>query len=147
MAKKFRKINPNRLVAQIRAVSTKLISEEGKVHRDEHPLSHTDKLVWVYKEVKEKNKIQITEIVTVSFVTEINDKEYTVVYYDNTHDKTLHQHIYNSIFDNSDSIVPLSVRKKGNQKKLLNWAIKDIRNNWQKYRNEYYRRSKLTPDF
>lgn len=151
MGKKFkRKVQP-KLMAQIRAVKTKVLDSDNEItHRDEQQLSISDKLVWAYKEdgtYKTKKKIVITEIVTVGYITTINGEEYTVIYYDSTHDKILHMHLYKSAQDSTETVLPLPVRKKGNQSKLLNWALKDIRNRWYYYRKKFYERSGLTSEF
>ena len=144
MGKKFKKRAKPELMAQVRATKTKVSDKRDEaLHSEEQQLSSTDKLVWAYKNVKIKGKIVVTEIVTVSYVTKIKGKEYTVIYYDSTHDKILHMHIYKSIYDSSDIVVPLPIRKKGNQSKLLSWAIKDIRNKWDFYRKKCWRSSFL----
>ena len=148
MVKKHRKRTKSSLIAQIRA--SKVIPKkkfDEKIYRKEHPLSITDKLVWAYKIEKKDRKSEITEIVTVAFVTIIKNKEYTVMYYDSHHNKDLHMHLFNSIQDMTDIVIALRVRKKGNQSRLLNWALKDIRKNWYYYRRKFYKRSKLEADF
>ena len=118
------------------------------IHSEEQQLSETDKLVWAYKKNEAYKKPVVKEIVTVSFVTTISGEDYTVIHYDSTHDKILHMHIYQSIHEpTKDTVIPLPIRKKGNQAKLLNWAIKDIRKNWDLHRRKFYKRSGLKPDF
>lgn len=151
MSKKFRRKIQPKLMAQIRAIKTKALNSDNEItHRDEQQLSVSDKLVWAYKEigtVKVKKKAVITEIVTVAYITSINGKEYTVIHYDSTHDKILHMHLYKSIQDSTDTVLSLPIRKKGNQSKLLNWALKDIRNKWYYYRKKFYKRSGLISEF
>lgn len=151
MSKKFRRKIQPKLIAQIRATKTKVLSSDNEItHKDEQQLSISDKLVWAYKEigtVKTKKKSVITEIVTVAYITVISGKEYTVIHYDSTHDKILHMHLYKSVQDSTDTVLPLPVRKKGNQSKLLNWALKDIRNKWYYYRKKFYKRSGLISEF
>lgn len=151
MGKKFRRNIRPKLMAQIRAIKTKVLKSNKEItHRDEQQLSVSDKLVWAYKEIgtlKIKKKSVIAEIVTVAYITTINGKEYTVIYYDSTHDKILHMHLYKSVQDSTDTVIPLPIRKKGNQSKLLNWALKDIRNKWYYYRRKFYKRSGLISEF
>lgn len=147
MRKKFRRKIKSKLRAQILATYTKVLNSDNETtHRSEQQLSLSDKLVWAYKDIrihKTKKKPVITEIVTVAYVTIIDGREYTVIYYDSTHDKILHMHLYKSVQDYTDTVLPLPVRKKGNQSKLLNWALKDIRNRWYYYRKKFYKRSGL----
>jgi len=145
MAKKYRKNSNSKLFAILRAKGTKVEKKEKTIIcRGGQPLSDTDSLMWVYKYIKLKNlKIAVTEITSVSYITIIGNRIYTVVYYDSVHNGILHCHIANSINDPSDSPIPLSVRKRGNQKKLLTWAIRDIKNNFYIYRKKFYKRSNL----
>lgn len=151
MGKKFRRNIRPKLMAQIRAIKTKVLKSNNEItHRDEQQLSVSDKLVWAYKEIatlKTKKKSVIAEIVTVAYITTINGKEYTVIYYDSTHDKILHMHLYKSVQDSTNTVIPLPIRKRGNQSKLLNWALKDIRNKWYYYRRKFYKRSGLISEF
>lgn len=151
MGKKFRKNIQPKLMAQIRAIKTNVLNSDNEVtHRDEQLLSVSDKLVWAYKEIgtlKTKKKSVIAEIVTVAYITTIKGKEYTVIHYDSTHDKILHMHLYKSVQDSTDTVLPLPIRKRGNQSKLLNWALKDIRNKWYYYRKKFYKRSGLISEF
>lgn len=151
MGKRFRRNTRPKLMAQIRALNTKVFNSDNEItHRDEQQLSISDKLVWAYKEIgafKAKKKSVIAEIVTVAYITTINEKEYTVIYYDSTHDKILHMHLYKSVQDSTDTVLPLPIRKRGNQSKLLNWALKDIRNKWYYYRRKFYKRSGLISEF
>ena len=149
MGNKFRKKVKPELMAQIRAVKTESLDKGDEViHSEEQQLSETDKLVWAYKKNEDSSKSVVKEIVTVSFVTKINKEDYTVIHYDSTHDKILHMHIYQSIDEpTKNTVIPLPIRKKGNQAKLLSWAIKDIRKNWNIYRRKFYKRSGLKPDF
>lgn len=147
MSRKFRKNISSKSIAQIRAIETKLKEEKTILRKDEQLLSQTDRLVWAYKEIKTKNGRIITEIVTVAYVTNIEGKEYTIVHYDNVHDEKLHMHLYNSIQDPSDIIIPLKFLKDKNQARLLRWAIKEVRNKWYYLRRKYYKRSGLSPEF
>lgn len=114
------------------------------VKHDEHVLSHVDKIVWVYKT---NNDLEIVEITSVSYVTKIKKKNYTVIYYDNSHGGVMHRHQRVSVADESDSPVLLHVTKKGHQGKLMHWAIKDIQRNWYFYKRNFFKRSGLKIDF
>lgn len=147
MSRKFRKNISSKSIAQIRAIETKLREERTILRKDEQLLSQTDKLVWAYKEIKIKSGKIITEIVTVSYITNIKGKEYTIVHYDSVHDKKLHMHLYSSTRDPSDTVIPLPFLKDKNQARLLNWALKEVRNKWYYLRRKYYKRSGIIPEF
>lgn len=153
MKRKINRSTSSKQLAEIRAVRTQIPDQSEFVdHRDEQVLSQTDKLVWAYKEDlshrRSERKPEIFEIVTVAYVTTINGKDYTVIYYDSTHDdKLLHLHVYKSMQDSTDTIIPLRVRKDGDQSRLLSWALKDIRNKWYFHRRGFYKRSKLKAEF
>lgn len=145
---KFKKHVSSKQIARVLAVKTKVKEKfDEKTIRDEQLLSFSDKLTWAYTYYKKGKDIIISEIVTVAYVITIEAKNYTIVYFDNHHDKTLHGHLTKSMQDSSDTLLPILVKKGGNQKSQLNWALKHIRNNWYGYRKKFYKRSGLKPDF
>lgn len=115
-----------------------------KKHISEIPLSENNRITYVYSDDLKTNK---TEIVCVSLEIRILNEWFTILYYDNHHEGMLHRH--NKIsYDNEANIVDNEgVRKKGDWKKLLNWAIEDIKNNYIYYKKKFlYRNRSLLKD-
>ena len=105
------------------------------------PLTEVDRLTKIYKVNKDG---AISEITCVSLEIKINKEWVTIVYYDSFHSGSLHKHITVSMVDRSDSPTTDGVRKKGIQRKLLTWAIKDIITNYFYYKRNFFRRSKIS---
>lgn len=108
-------------------------------HRTDFLLTTNNKLTYVYQ-----TNIygQMIEITCVSLEIQIEDKWKTVVYYDSTHNKQLHRHTYFSIETDTDVVDYFGVKKKGSQKRLLKWAIQDIKNNYLIYKKQFIKRCK-----
>lgn len=104
------------------------------------PLTEVDRLTKIYKANKDG---EISEITCVSLEIKINNEWITIIYYDSFHNGSLHKHVTVSMVDRSDSPTTDGVRKKGTQRKLLTWAIKDITINYFYYKRNFFRRSKI----
>lgn len=117
-------------------------AREALVKNEEtFPLTEVDRLTKIYRANKDG---EIVEITCVSLEIKINNEWVTIVYYDNFHSGLLHKHITVSMTDRSDSPTTDGVRKKGTQRKLLTWAIKDITTDYFYYKRNFFRRSKIS---
>ena len=118
----------------------KLIDRKG-IHekRQRYYLTDSDRITKVYK----VNALsEICEVTCVSYEIEIEGKWITVVYFDNTHDKLLHRHIYISLDEYIDTIDADGLPKTTLSKKLLTWAIKHLNNAFAYYRRGFIKRSR-----
>ena len=126
-------------------ISRKLKSQElheGLIKNEEtFPLTEVDGLTKIYKTNRDG---EIYEITCVSLEIKINNEWITIIYYDSFHNGLLHKHVTVSMADRSDSPTTDGVRKKGTQRKLLTWAIKDITANYFYYKRNFFRRSKIS---
>lgn len=103
--------------------------------------SYSDKLHCCI-EINTKGKT--VKIADITFLIFINDEWQWVVRYDDHGGAgLLHRHERLSLHDESETTTPLPVRKKGNKKKLTEWAIDDIRKNYLNYRKKFLSRSKV----
>lgn len=132
------------LIALVK-ISQELKSRENREalikNEETFPLTEVDRLTKIYKVNKDG---EISEITCVSLEIRINNEWITIVYYDNFHSGLLHKHITVSMIDRSDSPTTDGVRKKGTQRKLLTWAIKDIATDYFYYKRNFFRRSKIS---
>ncbi len=111
---------------------------------DSFRLSDEDRLTYSYLEDDKRNVVEIT---TVTYDVLIDDKWVTAIYYDGVHG-SLHRHLVLSASTPDESVITHDgVKVRGSQRKLLNWAIDDIKNdlkyNFLHYRREFMKRSKL----
>lgn len=140
--KKHRKL----IITQIELVkiSQKLKSQKASKalikNEETFPLTEVDRLTKIYKTNKDG---EISEITCVSLEIKINKEWVTIVYYDSFHSGSLHKHVTVSMADRSDSPTTDGVRKKGTQRKLLTWAIKNIATNYFYYKRNFFRRSNI----
>ena len=133
-------ITPIELTKISQKLKFRKIRETLIKNEETFPLTEVDKLTKIYK-VDKHGKIY--EITCVSLEIRINKEWITIVYYDSFHDGSLHKHVTVSMADRSDSPTTDGVRKKGTQRKLLTWAIKDITTNYFYYKRNFFRRSKI----
>jgi len=107
------------------------------IHRNDYLISENNRITYIYR-----TNIQgiIVEIICVSLEIRIQKDWKTIIYYDSYHDGALHRHTYSSIVNDSDVADYLGVRKKGGQKRLLRWAIDDIKNNYLHYKKQFVKR-------
>jgi len=118
-------------------------SEEFKISKQEHIITENNRITCIHKYKKvNRGKVEIFEIICVSLEIRIKNKWKTIIYYDSSHDGNLHRHTKIAYPDESDITDQNNVKRKGTQEKLLEWAIKDIKNNFIVYRKNYLKRSK-----
>lgn len=129
------------LVKIYQKLNTQKAHETLVKNAETFPLTEVDRLTKIYKVNMEE---EISEITCVSLEIKINKEWFTIVYYDSFHSGSLHKHVTVSLEDRSDSPTTVGVRKKGNQRKLLTWAIRDITTNYFYYKRNFFRRSKIS---
>lgn len=111
-----------------------IIKSQEKINRNNYQISENNWLTYIYNQDSYGN---IIEVVCVSLEIKINNKWKTIIYYDSSHAGVLHRHTINSLETDTDVVDYLSVRKKGNQKRLLSWAIRDIKNKYIFYKKKF----------
>lgn len=111
-----------------------------KKHISQFNLSENNRITYVYKDDLKTSK---TEIVCVSLEIKILDDWVTILYYDNHHEGLLHRHKKIAYKNEADIVDYEGVKKKGDWKKLMNWAIEDIKNNYRYHKKKFLRRNRL----
>lgn len=111
-----------------------------KRHLSEIILSDNNKIIYVYND---DLKTKQTEIVSVSLNIKILDNWVTILYYDNHHEGLLHRHNKISYNNEANIVDNEGVKKKGDWKKLLHWAIEDIKNNYIYYKKKFLYRNRF----
>lgn len=101
-------------------------------------LSENNRITYIYKVSKTKKVVEVT---CVSLDIYLDKSWITIVYYDNYHGK-MHRHVTVSTIDNSDTPTEISVRQRGTNRRLLGWAINDIKANYLIYKSKFLKRSK-----
>lgn len=110
--------------------------------RQEIPLSDSDRITYVFKYQRyNRKKIEIIEVVTVSYEIYYENSWMTIIYYDSTHG-FLHRHIRISVRNTGDTVTDEGVKHKGDHARWLKWAINDLQNRFVYYRKEFLKRSK-----
>lgn len=107
-----------------------------RIHRNDFRLSNNNRLTYVYKT---ENKGILIEVTNVSLEIQINNKWETIIRYDNAHGK-LHRHTRITINSNADIVDYIGVKQKGSQKRLLGWAIDDIKKKYIIYKSKFLER-------
>ncbi|EKE14007.1 MAG: hypothetical protein ACD_12C00718G0004 [uncultured bacterium] len=113
--------------------------EFEKKHISEIPLSENNRIIYVYKD---NQKTSQTEIVCVSFDIKISEDWITILYYDNHHEGLLHRHNIISYNNKANIVGNDGIRRKGDWKKLLHWAIEDIKKNHIYYKKKFLSRNR-----
>jgi hypothetical protein len=110
--------------------------------KNEIIITETDRIVYAYKQDSRRKMIEIT---TVAYTSLIKNEWITIVYYDNdkSHSVKLHVHITDSFYDRNDAPTSQNVRQKGTVRRLHTWAVEDLKNNWNIYKDKFLKRSKL----
>lgn len=103
-------------------------------------LSENNRLTYIYDY---SNKRLCMEIVCVSLEIKIKDDWVTILRYDNHHDGILHRHTLIAYSDTANIVDYNGTKRKGNFTKLLNWAKKDIQNNYLIYKHKFLKRNRL----
>lgn len=113
------------------------------IHRASYAITENNRLTYIYK--RDANK-KIVEVTCASLEIKVRDKWNTIIYFDSdeTHSGILHKHTYVSLEKDADIVDYFGVKRKGSQKKLLEWAIKDIRTNYIVYKKQFIKRLRQT---
>lgn len=111
-----------------------------KKHISQFNLSENNRITYVYKDDLKKSR---TEIVCVSLEIKILDDWVTILYYDNHHEGLLHRHKKVAYKNEADIVDYEGVKKKGDWKKLMHWAIEDIENNYLHHKKKFLNRNRL----
>ena len=141
MPRKFRRhINHIRKVFQF---DTPVLPETTQKKDFEFLLNknQTDKLHCCIQTNKNGKYVKIADITFLIFHN--NQWEWVVRYDDHGGQGFMHRHERVSLKDESETTIPLPVRKNGNKKKLTEWAIDDVRKNYLHYRRRFLDRSKV----
>src|SRR3989338_1998403 len=69
--------------------------------RQKYSITDSDRITWIYTI---DTAGEICEVTCVGYQIEVGKEWVTVVYFDNTHDKLLHRHIYISLDEYTDTI-------------------------------------------
>jgi hypothetical protein len=107
-------------------------------------LTTTDRLIYIYVIDTKTNKT--IEVVNVSYEIKIEGDWQTIIHYDSAHGY-LHKHSRVSLDDEKETTTRESVKRKGDPKRWLTWAIQDIQSNFLEYRRLFFKRSKITDSF
>lgn len=124
-----------RLTKETQAVKDSVLNTKTQ----EFYLTEVDKITYA-KGTDEKNII--LEVVNVSYEIRIKDQWITILRYDSEHG-FLHCHMRISLSDQEDAVTTAHVIKKGTPHEWLTWSINDVIRNYQRYRREFMKRSKL----
>ena len=100
-------------------------------------LTENNKINYIYKTSLTGKVIEVTNV---SLEIYFKKKWVTILRYDNYHGY-MHRHVSVSISDNSDTATVLNVRQKGTNRRLLRWAIDDIKERYLIYKTKFLERS------
>jgi hypothetical protein len=107
-------------------------------------LTTIDRLTYIY--VIDINTNKTIEVVNVSYEIKIEGDWKTIIRYDSAHGY-LHRHSRVSLDDEKETTTRDSVKRKGDTKRWLTWAIQDIQKNFIEYRRLFFKRSKVIDSF
>ena len=102
----------------------------------EFSLSETERVKYIY--THDDNQ-KITNIVCVSYDIYINKEWITIIFYDSEHG-FLHRHETISLENRNDVITEEQVKKRGQKKDWLTWAIKDIKKRYIYYKKLFFKK-------
>ena len=107
-----------------------------EIHRNDINIagSENNRITYIFKTIKTGKIIEIT---SVTLDIKINNKWVTIVHYDSYNDGRLHRHLRLVIEDDTDITDYQGVRKKGTQRRLLTWAINDIKSKYTYYKKRF----------
>ena len=100
-------------------------------------VSENNRLTYIYKESEIK---KIIEIINVSFEVKYKHNWITILRYD-THHGYMHRHSLISLDEKTEIIDKIGIRQKGSSKRLLRWAIDDIKSNYISYKRKIIERT------
>jgi hypothetical protein len=107
-------------------------------------LTTTDRLTYIY--VIDINTNKTIEVINVSYEIKIDEDWITIIRFDSAHGY-LHRHSRISLAVRQETTTRDSVKRKGDPKRWLTWAIQDIQNNFFEYRRLFFKRSKIIDSF
>lgn len=145
MPKKFRshkkKLNiPKKVILPVK--QNELSERDGLTINHEFPLSEIERIKYIYTY---DNNQRITNIVCASYDIYINEEWVTIIFYDSEHG-FLHRHETISFENRNDMVTEEQVKKKGQRKDWLTWAIKDIQKRSIYYKKLFLKRSNIDID-
>lgn len=112
-------------------------------------LSENNRITYIYKQIETGN---IIEIVNASFEVKYLNKWITILRYD-SHHGYMHRHRLITLDEETEIVDKIGVKQKGTTKRLLRWAIDDIKTNYIFYKRKIISRtnkklkSKIDIDF
>jgi hypothetical protein len=107
-------------------------------------LTTTERLIYIY--IIDTNTNKTIEVVNVSYEIKIEEDWITIIRFDSAHGY-LHRHSRVSLDDEKETTTRDSVKRKGDPKRWLTWAIQDIQKNFIEYRRLFFKRSKIIDSF
>lgn len=110
-----------------------------EIKRHEILLSENNRLSYVYKV---KTTGEIGEVTCVSYDIKINNSWFTIVFYDSSHGGIMHRHTRIVVGGEEEVVNDDEVKKKGTQRRLLTWAIGDIKTNYLSYKKRFLKRNR-----
>lgn len=114
-----------------------LLKEKNR-RKGEIFISENNRITYIYEE---NNERRIIEIVNVSFEIQYKNKWITIVRYDNHHGY-MHRHKMITLDTESEIVEKTGVRQKGTHKRVLSWAITDIKSNYIFYKRKIIARTR-----
>jgi len=106
---------------------------------DEFILSENNKLIYIYK-VKPTGKV--IEVISVSLNIKVSKKWETIIYYDSTHGY-MHRHRRIDLTTDDYIVDREGVRQRGTRRRLLRWAIEDLKKNYIYYKRSFIKNNKI----
>lgn len=145
MPKKFRshkkRLNiPRSIILPVKR--NKLPERDGLIIEHEFPLSEIERVKYIY--THDDNQ-RIINIICVSYDIYINEEWVTIIFYDSEHG-FLHRHETISFENRNDIVTEERVKKKGQKKDWLTWAITDIQKRSIYYKKLFLKRSNIDID-
>ncbi len=116
--------------------------DEGVVKRADFLISPNNRLTYIYK-IKSKSNEEIIEVTCVSLEIKHQGKWKTIIRFDSSHAGKLHRHTRISLLSKADNVDSYRLPVKRTQKQLLNWSIKNIKDNYLFYKKEFIKRNKI----
>lgn len=106
-------------------------------------LTENDRIIYSYKQNVEG---KYTEVVTATYLAQVNNEWITIVRYDSTHGY-LHRHTRVLLSNELETTDTRGVKRKGNHHVWLTWALNDLRRRFAEYRRLIFKRSKTVDNY
>lgn len=137
---KYRRIT-HRRKKQFRQIKNFLVTLQTKAEKpksfriisNSFLLSENDRLTYIFQ-IDEQGKV--IEVTNVSYDILIKDSWMTVIRYDSEHG-FLHRHSRISLSNPEEIETTIGVKKKGDPRVWLTWAIDDIKSRYLEYRKKF----------